>query len=63
MIQAMVIEEKCTGCGVCAAICSEVFEMEDALAKVKADPVPESTKEECVEAAESCPVQAIAVTG
>lgn len=62
-MHATIIEEKCTGCGMCPSICPEVFEMEDALATVKADPVPEGAKDECTEAAESCPTQAIVVTG
>lgn len=63
MMQVTIIEEKCIGCGVCASICPEAFEMEEALAKVTADPVPEHAQEECAEAAECCPVQAVAITG
>lgn len=49
-------KEKCIGCGLCASMCEEVFEMEsDGKAKVKAQKdIP------CVKKAiESCPVQAI----
>jgi ferredoxin len=47
---------KCIGCGLCASICEEVFEMgDDGKAKVKAQ-----KKIPCVkEAIESCPVDAI----
>lgn len=50
--------EKCIGCGLCASICPEVFEMEDDMkAHVKN---PKACKNgTCKEAADSCPVQAI----
>jgi len=48
--------EKCIGCGLCASICGEVFEMDkDGKAKVKAQ-----KKIPCVkDAVTSCPVEAI----
>ena len=48
-------KEKCIGCGMCAQICEEVFEIIDGKAKVK------SQKEiPCVkETIKSCPVNAI----
>jgi len=51
-------EETCIGCGACASICSEVFEMgDDMKAHVKAG---SNTSADCVkEATESCPVDAI----
>jgi ferredoxin len=61
-MQAKIIEEQCTGCGICPNICPDVFELEGAVATVKTNPVPENSKQECLEAAESCPTQAIAVT-
>ena len=49
-------KETCTGCGLCASICDEVFEMgKDMKAQVKVQ-----KKLPCVkEAVESCPVDAI----
>lgn len=46
---------KCIGCGLCASICCEVFEMKNGKARVKAQKnIP------CVkEAKDSCPVEAI----
>ena len=61
-MQAKIIEDQCTGCGICPNICPDVFEMEEAVASVKTDPVPDNFKQECLEAAESCPVEAIVVT-
>lgn len=49
------ISSACIGCGNCASICPEVFEMKGAKAVVKAQ-----KKLPCVkEAIESCPVDAI----
>ncbi len=62
-MRANVIEEKCTGCGLCPDICPDVFELDGATASVKTDPVPDGSKDECTEAAESCPTQAIELTG
>ena len=51
-------QEKCIGCGLCAQICSEVFEMKDGKSYVKEG--QENSEEECVkEAITSCPVGAI----
>ena len=52
---AIKISDDCIGCGTCASVCSEVFEMKGAVAKVKAQKdIP------CVkEAISSCPVDAI----
>lgn len=49
------ISDSCIGCGTCASVCSEVFEMDGAKAKVKSQKdIP------CVqEAINSCPVDAI----
>lgn len=49
------INDACIGCGTCASICSEVFEMDGSKARVKAQKdIP------CVdESIESCPVNAI----
>jgi ferredoxin len=58
-----IIEDRCTGCGICPSLCPDLFELNGAVAEVKQNPVPDSLKEECIEAAESCPVEAIAVTG
>ncbi len=59
MAKVTIDETLCTGCGLCAASCSEVFEIgEDNLAHVK------STKPcdcDLQQVASECPVEAIAV--
>ena len=39
-MKAVVDKDLCTGCGLCADSCPDVFEMQDAIAVVKATPVP-----------------------
>ena len=45
----------CSGDGICADLCPEVFEMNDDKAKVIVDEVPEDAEEACRDAADSCP--------
>jgi ferredoxin len=53
-------KNKCIGCGSCAAVCEEVFEMKDGKAIIKKG--KEKSKIPCVkEATESCPVDAIKI--
>ena len=61
LMKAIVDEETCIGCGLCAETCPEVFEMNDDKARVIVDPVPENSIGTCKEAAENCPVEAIQV--
>ena len=60
-MKAVVDRDACTGCGLCADNCPEVFEIEDDVAKVIVDVVPASAEECCKEAAEGCPVEAISI--
>ncbi len=56
MPRVSVDKEKCIGCGACAAICPDGFEMKDGKAYVK------SQKAKCTkEGADSCPVNAISI--
>jgi len=53
------INQNCIGCGSCAAICPDLFELENGKARPKK---PSVTDVKCAkEAAESCPVKAISV--
>ena len=50
----------CIGCGACAAICPDVFEIDDdGLAKVTTEEINEEFVEDAVDAKEGCPVDAI----
>ena len=61
-MKAIVDEDACIGCGLCAEVCPEVFEMgDDDIAKVIADPVPPDKEDDARDAAEQCPVEAIAI--
>jgi ferredoxin len=54
----IVDKDKCIGCGSCAALCPDVFEIKGGKAIVKKG--KEKSKDPCVkEATESCPVEAI----
>ena len=48
-------KSKCIGCGMCASMCGEVFEMKDGKAEVKSQKEAPCVKE----AVGSCPVNAI----
>ena len=51
-------QKTCIGCGNCAAVCSEVFEITDGKSQVKSG--QENSDAPCVrQAIESCPVDAI----
>lgn len=50
----------CVGCGACAIINPEVFEMNDNKATVNAEKV-DSNEDLCIDAAITCPVNAIEI--
>ena len=60
-MKAIVDEEECTGCGLCAEACPEVFELSNDVATVIGDDVPEDAIDTCKQAAEECPVEAISI--
>jgi ferredoxin len=54
----------CTGCGSCEGICPEVFELQGEIAANKlgeSAEIPEEYANACMEAADSCPVEAIII--
>lgn len=61
-MKATVDRDLCIGCGLCAEICPEVFEMDDeSIAQVIVDVIPLEAEETAREAAASCPVEAIKI--
>ena len=60
-MKAIVDEDTCVGCGLCADTCPAVFEMEEGVAKVLVSQVPEEFEGDCRDAAASCPVDAITI--
>ncbi len=60
-MKAIVDQDTCTGCGLCPDICPNVFELQDDVAAVIVREVPEADQDDCREAADSCPVDAITV--
>ena len=50
----------CIGCGACAAIAPEVFEIDDeGLATTIVDEVADEVKDDAIDAKDGCPVSAI----
>ena len=61
-MKAIVDKEACIGCELCPEICPEVFRMdEDGKAVAYLETVPPEVEGKCREAADACPVSAIAV--
>lgn len=62
MATIKVNKDLCIGCGACAALVDDVFELgEDGLAEAKVDKVNEELVDEVRDAAEGCPTSAIEV--
>jgi ferredoxin len=63
-MKATVDKDLCIGCELCTQICPSFFSMAvDGVAHALAGTVPPEDEACCSEAAEGCPVKAIAVTG
>ena len=53
-------KDDCISCGICPSLCPEIFEFdEDGIAYAKTEEVPEDLEDLVLEAAESCPTEAI----
>lgn len=61
-MKAFVDKDVCIGCGACAGICPEVFDMDnDGLAVAIEGEISEGLQESAQEACEGCPVSAITI--
>ncbi len=61
-MKVKVNQDACIGCGACASIAEDVFELNDeGLSQAKEENVSEKNKESVKEAADSCPTSAIEV--
>ncbi len=61
-MKVKVNKDACIGCGACASICNDVFELnDDGLSEVKDENVKEDLQDEVRDAADSCPTGAIIV--
>lgn len=61
-MKVKVNREACIGCGACAAICEDVFEIDDeGLSVTKVEEVEKKLEQEVRDAADSCPTAAIIV--
>ena len=59
-MKVKVNQDACIGCGACAAICEDVFELNDeGLSTVKTEEVAEDKEQEVRDAIDSCPTAAI----
>ena len=62
-MKVKVNKDACIGCGACAAICDEVFEINDeGLSEAKVEEVKDELQDEVRDAADSCPTGAIEVS-
>jgi len=61
-MKASINKEDCVGCGLCVDDCPDVFEMQEDVAAVKVEEVPENLVNAVKEAAENCPVDAIIIS-
>jgi len=56
------VNDECIGCGMCEGTCPDVFAIgDDGLAHAIVEEVPEDTADAAQEAADGCPVEAIAI--
>lgn len=61
-MKVIVNKDACIGCGACAAICDEVFTLDDdGLSELKTEVVKEENLDDVKDAVDSCPTGAIEI--
>jgi len=60
-MKAKVNPDLCNGTGICEQTCPEVFELKEGVSTVKVEEVPSDAEQNCREAAEGCPTEAISI--
>jgi len=61
-MKGFVDKDTCVGCGVCTAICPEIFEMgDDGIAEASENEIADNLIESAKDAEVQCPVSAITV--
>lgn len=55
------VEDNCTACGLCIDTCPEVFQMGNEIGEVIVDRIPSELEAAVLQAADECPVEAIAI--
>lgn len=60
-MDVIVDKDVCIGCGICADKCPAIFALVNSLAVVKTAPKTAEDEKCCREAADDCPVDAIAI--
>jgi ferredoxin len=61
-MKVTVDQEACIGCGLCAQVAPEVYEMKDDKAVAKMEEVPAEKSESAQSGADQCPVNAITIS-
>ena len=61
-MKAVVDAEKCIGCGLCAQVAPDIYEMQGDKAVTKIDEISEDKTEEARSGAEQCPTEAIIIS-
>lgn len=61
-MKVKVDKDSCIGCGACAAICPEIFDLDDdGLSEVKTEEVKNNNIDDVKDAVDSCPTGAIEI--
>ena len=58
-MEVRIDREYCSSCMLCADICPELFELEESSILVRSETVPLELEEDCQEAYDQCPVEAL----